>query len=215
MQSRRLLKLTLATCGLTAAGLAFAVQPYWHDQEGRVVRDGSGGCVQTQDWKPELATVECGAKAATAAPTPAPVAHPTPAPAPVATPAPAPVAAPAPAAEQPVTLRGDTSFALGSDELSPAARTELDALAKRILALESVDSIEVAGHTDNRGAAAFNQALSERRAQSVKRYLVEQGVNAAKITTTGYGMSRPVADNDTAAGRAANRRVDITIHGAR
>lgn len=212
MKSQRLLTLALATCSLSAAGLAFAVQPYWPDQDGRIVRDGSGGCVQTKDWKPELATVECGAKAAAApAPAPAPVARPAPAP------APAPVAAPAPApvTEQPVTLRGDTSFALGSDELSPAARTELDTLAKRVLALESVDSIEVAGHTDNRGAAAFNQALSERRAQSVKRYLVEQGVAAAKITTTGYGMTRPVADNDTAEGRAANRRVDITIHGAR
>jgi len=208
MKSHRLLTLAVATCSLSAASLAYAVQPYWHDQNGRVVRDGSGGCVQTKDWKPELASAECGAKAA-AAPAPAPAARP--APAPVAAPAPAPT----PVAEQPVTLRGDTSFALGSDELSPAARTELDALAKRVLALESVDSIEVAGHTDNRGAAAFNQSLSERRAESVKRYLVEQGVNAAKITTTGYGMNRPVADNNSAEGRAANRRVDITIHGAR
>lgn len=210
MKSHRLLTLALATSGMIASSLALAVQPYWHDQDGRVVRDGSGGCVQTQDWKPELATVECGAKAA-AAPAPAPVARPAPAPAPVAAPAPAPT----PVAEQPVTLRGDTSFALGSDELSPAARAELDSLAKRVLALESLDSIEVAGHTDNRGAATFNQSLSERRAESVKRYLVEQGVSAAKITTTGHGMNRPVADNNTAEGRAANRRVDITIHGAR
>lgn len=212
MKSHLLLSLALATCSLSAAGLAFAVQPYWHDQDGHVIRDGSGGCVQTKDWKPELASVECGAKAAeapTPTPAPAPVARPAPAPAPAA------VAAPAMAAEQPVTLRGDTSFALGSDELSPAARAELDTLAKRVLALESLDSIEVAGHTDNRGAAAFNQALSERRAQSVKRYLMEHGVDAAKVTTTGYGMSRPVADNNTAEGRAANRRVDITIHGAR
>lgn len=202
----------LALLGLLYGSLAVAVQPYWHDQNGSVVRDGSGGCVQTKDWTKERASTDCGARA----PATPPVARAVAAPAPTAAPpAAAPAPAPAPAAEQPTTLRGDTSFAPGSDELRPAARVELDRLAQRIRALESVESIEVAGHTDNTGAAAFNQDLSERRALSVKRYLVEQGVDEARITTAGYGISRPIADNTTAAGRATNRRVDITIHGAR
>ncbi|MEW6647669.1 MAG: OmpA family protein [Pseudomonadota bacterium] len=216
MMIPRLLHSTLAVVCMCTTDLALAVQPYWHDQDGRVVHDGSGGCVQTKDWTRELASADCGARpVARAATTPA--ARPAPAPAPVVAP-PTPKAAPAPAAvpaEQPVTLRGDTSFAPGSDELRSAARAQLDQLAQRIRALESVDSIEVAGHTDNTGAAAFNQTLSERRAQSVKRYLVEQGVNGDRISTTGYGMNRPIADNTTAAGRATNRRVEITIHGAR
>lgn len=211
MTTLRTLTLALATLGMGSASLALAVQPYWHDQDGQVVHDGSGGCVQTQDWTKALASVDCGAKAP---PMPAPVAKPAPAPM-VAAPVVTPASAPAPAPEQPVTLRGDTSFAPGSDELRPAARAELDQLAQRIRALESLDAIDVAGHTDNTGAAAFNQTLSERRAQSVKRYLVEQGVNADKINTTGYGMNRPIADNATAAGRATNRRVEITIRGAR
>jgi OOP family OmpA-OmpF porin len=207
-------KPALALLGLLYGSLAFAVQPYWHDQSSSVVRDGSGGCVQTKDWTKERASTDCGARA----PAAPPVARAAPAPVPVPAPttaAPATAPAPAPAAEQPITLRGDTSFAPGSDELRPAARVELDRLAQRIRALESVESIEVAGHTDNTGAAAFNQDLSERRALSVKRYLVQQGVNEARITTAGYGINRPIADNTTAAGRATNRRVDITIHGAR
>lgn len=208
MRTPRLLHITLAAACLGTSSLTLAVQPYWHDQDGRVVHDGSGGCVQTKDWTKELASADCGVRPVAKAPPP-PVVQPAPVIA-----APAPKAAPTPA-EQPVTLRGDTSFAPGSDELRPAARAELDKLAQRIRSLESVDSIEVAGHTDNTGAAAFNQALSERRAQSVRRYLMEQGVSGDKISTTGYGMSRPIADNATSAGRATNRRVEIAIHGAR
>jgi len=202
----------LALLGLLYGSLAVAVQPYWHDQGGSVVRDGSGGCVQTKDWTKERASSDCGAR--TPATPPVARAVPVPTPAPTAAP-PAAAPAPAPVAEQPITLRGDTSFAPGSDELRPAARIELDRLAQRIRALESVETIEVTGHTDNTGAAAFNQDLSERRALSVKRYLVQQGVDEARITTAGYGSNRPIADNTTAAGRATNRRVDITIHGAR
>lgn len=190
---------------LLIAGPVLAVQPYWHDSATQVVHDGFGGCVQTRDWRPELASVACGGKAEE---TPA-AAKPTP-----ATEAPR-ATSPAAASVEPISLRGDTSFALGSDALSPAAQVELDLLAARINTLESVDRIEVSGHTDNRGAAAFNQDLSERRADSVKRYLVERGVAADKIYTSGYGITRPVADNGTAEGRAANRRVEIRIHGAR
>lgn len=69
--------------------------------------------------------------------------------------------------------------------------------------------LEVTGHTDSRGAKAYNQKLSERRAASVKAYLVKKGVAAARITTKGYGFDQPMADNKTVDGRAQNRRVEI------
>jgi outer membrane protein OmpA-like peptidoglycan-associated protein len=65
----------------------------------------------------------------------------------------------------------------------------------------------VEGHTDSTGADAYNQALSERRANSVLRYLVDAGVPASRLSAQGFGESQPVADNDTAEGRAQNRRV--------
>jgi len=73
----------------------------------------------------------------------------------------------------------------------------------------------VTGHTDSTGAKAANEALSKRRAESVKAYLVEKGLNGERIVTKGVGDSQPVASNKTAAGRAQNRRVDIDIQGER
>ena len=69
--------------------------------------------------------------------------------------------------------------------------------------------VTVEGHTDSVGSAAYNQKLSERRAQAVKRYLVRQGIDPSRITTEGYGKSRPIASNETEEGRAKNRRADI------
>ena len=203
--SRHALFLVMAGAGLLIASQAHGVQPYWHDSSNNVVRDSFGGCVQTSRWRPELATPECGAAEPTSKDEPVAVAL-----------QPAPVAAPAPAAAlEPITLSGDASFAMGSDALSPAAGAELAELAARINALANVERIEVAGHTDSLGAAAMNQSLSERRAIAVKNHLVENGVSAEKITTKGYGLTQPVADNATAQGRAVNRRVEIIIHGAR
>ena len=70
---------------------------------------------------------------------------------------------------------------------------------------------EVGGHTDNTGSDAYNQTLSERRAGSVAQYLQSQGINSQRLITVGMGESRPVADNSTAEGRQANRRVEITM----
>jgi OOP family OmpA-OmpF porin len=67
----------------------------------------------------------------------------------------------------------------------------------------------VAGHADNTGPASVNQALSVRRAQAAVAYLVGEGVPAARLRAVGYGASRPIADNATTSGRAANRRVEI------
>jgi outer membrane protein OmpA-like peptidoglycan-associated protein len=71
--------------------------------------------------------------------------------------------------------------------------------------------IEVAGHTDSTGSDQYNQQLSQRRAQSVAGYLGGQGINSQRLLTVGAGESYPIASNDTEAGRAQNRRVEMTI----
>ncbi|RZL07022.1 MAG: OmpA family protein [Pedobacter sp.] len=73
-------------------------------------------------------------------------------------------------------------------------------------------SLKLAGHTDNTGSDALNMALSKDRAESVKAYLVSQGVNASRVEATGYGESQPIKTNNTAAGRQANRRVEFTLY---
>lgn len=71
--------------------------------------------------------------------------------------------------------------------------------------------LRIEGHTDSRGRPAFNQKLSQDRAESVRQYLIRQGVAPARLTAVGYGMDQPIADNNTAEGRAENRRVEFTI----
>jgi OOP family OmpA-OmpF porin len=73
-------------------------------------------------------------------------------------------------------------------------------------------SLKLAGHTDNTGSAALNMRLSKERAESVKAYLVSQGVNASRVEATGYGLTQPIATNKTAAGRQKNRRVEFTLY---
>ncbi len=131
-----------------------------------------------------------------------------PAKAPVAEPAPT---LPAPAAEV-ITLSdtGQVLFPFDSSELTADARTALQGLLPRLQAADVI-SIKVMGHTDSMGSDAYNQALSERRAASVVRFLTAAGVPANKLSSEGYGESQPVADNATDAGRAQNRRVELQL----
>lgn len=82
-----------------------------------------------------------------------------------------------------------------------------------ILKTRTKANVEVAGHTDNVGGEALNQQLSVRRANAVREALIKQGVEAGRIKSQGYGMSQPVADNNTPQGRQANRRTEILILG--
>jgi outer membrane protein OmpA-like peptidoglycan-associated protein len=106
----------------------------------------------------------------------------------------------------------DVLFDFGSYTLRPAAREKLAKVAGIFLAYPGL-TLQVEGHTDSVGSDEMNQRLSEMRAGAVRDYLVEQGVAAATITSRGFGKTRPVATNDTAEGRAQNRRVELVVSG--
>jgi outer membrane protein OmpA-like peptidoglycan-associated protein len=107
----------------------------------------------------------------------------------------------------------DVLFDFDSANLKPGAREKVARIAS-ILHSHPDLKIEVEGHTDSVGSDAYNQRLSERRAESVRVGLVQQGVNRGVVGTAGFGESRPVATNGTPSGRQQNRRVEIVISGA-
>lgn len=101
-------------------------------------------------------------------------------------------------------------FDVDKTDLKSAARTNLENLATS-LKNNPQTNISIIGHTDSTGTASYNQTLSERRAASVKSYLVTNGVSGSRLSTTGKGKNEPIASNSTADGRAQNRRVEIVI----
>lgn len=109
--------------------------------------------------------------------------------------------------EETVTLEG-VNFELNKATLALNAKQVLDLVAASLKANPDLN-VEVAGHTDSTGGRDLNQRLSQARAQSVRDYLVEQGVDASRLTVKGYGPDRPVATNTTPEGRAQNRRVEL------
>ena len=108
-----------------------------------------------------------------------------------------------------VELRG-VNFASSSDRLLTGAEQVLDDAIKW-LAQNPHLIVEVAGHTDSDGAATANLGLSERRAYTVRDYLINGGVNAKRLSARGYGESEPIADNATPEGKAENRRAKLRI----
>ena len=109
-----------------------------------------------------------------------------------------------------LNMPGNITFQTGSSELDPSFYKVLNSVN---LVVKKYDKtvVEVAGHTDNTGAAEYNQQLSERRANSVAQYLESQGLANNRVVTVGAGETRPVADNATPEGRQANRRVELTL----
>ena len=87
---------------------------------------------------------------------------------------------------------------------------QLDRLVETAMRCSTVN-IEIAGHTDADGEVAFNQELSERRAQAVTDYLVKAGLPASRFTPVGYGSTQPLAGNNTDEGKAQNRRIDFVV----
>lgn len=101
-------------------------------------------------------------------------------------------------------------FDFDKTALKDAAKTNVQSLAASLNQYPDTD-IKIIGHTDSRGTEQYNQGLSERRAAAVKAYAVSQGVPSSRLVTIGKGFNEPIADNETDAGRAANRRVEIVI----
>jgi len=134
------------------------------------------------------------------------------APPPPPPPVPAPTPAPAPAKRK-IILRG-VNFDFNKATLRADAADILDEAARVLKEEPSID-VSVDGHTDAVGSDAYNQRLSERRAQAVHDYLVRLGVSAGRLRTRGFGESKPVASNATDEGRAQNRRVELNILDAR
>jgi len=218
---------------LTALALALAATmplpakeiQNWLSSDGTPWRNASGECWRSGFWTPETAAPGCDGAlppppAAAPAPAPEPKATPQPAapqaaaPAPVvkaapAQPAPVPPPAPIKAAEQARVL-----FAFDRAVLTPDARAALDQLVQQVQAMD-LEVVIAVGHADATGSSAYNQRLSERRAGAVKAYLVQRGIDADRIYTEGRGEAQPAASNQTRAGRAQNRRVQIEAVGTK
>lgn len=113
--------------------------------------------------------------------------------------------------QQTVALNS-VGFELGSSNLTFNAKRVLDDVAKTLRGQPSLQ-VEVGGHTDSQGSAEYNLDLSKKRALSVRQYLIEKGIDGARLNAEGYGEFYPVASNDTAAGRERNRRVEFKIEG--
>src|SRR2546426_1711117 len=120
----------------------------------------------------------------------------------------APPPPPPPAKGTKIATVGSANFDFDRATIKPSGRDVLDGAVKTLRDNPSLHVV-VEGHTDSVGSDAYNRKLSERRAKAVRDYLVRQDIESSRITTHGYGKSRPVASNDTAEGRAENRRAEI------
>ncbi len=216
------MKILTAVVLCVASTQVLAVKAYWLGTDGDFVRDRNGQCVRTVLWTPEVAMAGCEGGEAKAA---APVVAADTAPATTAAVA-APIAvqevSSAKTAEAVVVtkatepkytdlrLSSGATFELGGAVLSEEGKAEIIALMAKFEG-ENVKTVVIEGYTDASGNAAFNQQLSEKRAQAVKDELVRNGANPDKITTIGHGEANPIADNGTREGRAQNRRVEIQV----
>ena len=183
---------------------------YWVGTGGDYVRDRNGHCIRTILWTPENAIPSCEGEMDTSAEATADAGSNSNAQAGEATA----VAAVAAIDEEPdyttLSLSSSATFELGGSTLSPEGKAAVADIVAQFKGRE-VKSVIIEGYTDNSGDAAFNQDLSEKRAEAVKAEAVANGANPDKITTVGYGEANPIADNSTREGRARNRRVEIKI----
>ncbi len=110
-----------------------------------------------------------------------------------------------------ITLSGSVLFASAKSEVLPDAQVKLGNVATALTQQDPNSKILVEGYTDSQGGQSFNQDLSQRRADSVRSYLISHGLAADRVTAQGFGMGSPIADNTSAEGRANNRRVEIVV----
>jgi outer membrane protein OmpA-like peptidoglycan-associated protein len=110
-----------------------------------------------------------------------------------------------------ITLSGGVLFASNHSDLLPSAQVKLNDVGMALTRQDVDSKISVDGFTDSQGQASYNQDLSQRRANSVRDYLVSRGIAADRVTAHGFGVTRPIADNASPEGRANNRRVEIVV----
>ena len=181
----------------------------WRTGDGMPVVNGTNElCWRDSSWTPATAYPGCDGAAK-----PPPPPAPAPAAAPPAPPPPPPPAPPAPTSEK-VTYAADAFFDFDKYALKPEGKAKLDDLVSKMGGM-NLEVIIAVGHTDNIGTMAYNQKLSERRANAVKEYLVSKGVEKNRVYTEGKSFTQPIASNKTAEGRAKNRRVEIEMVGTR
>jgi OmpA-OmpF porin, OOP family len=183
------LKLLIASVVTVSATAAMATDN-WENSTGTNWRNGDGTlCWRDNNWTPATAAKGCdGALVA------------------------APAAAPAAVSQSKITLQADTLYDFDKATLKPEGKATLDKIAADLSKIK-LEVIIAVGNTDSIGTDAYNMALGQRRAQSVKAYLVAKGVDGSRIYTESKGKSNPVASNATAEGRAKNRRTDIEVVG--
>ena len=219
----RLLVLSAVLLASAAASAAAAEDKsgYWVNSEGTVWRSGYDLCWRAGYWTPALAIAECDpdlvAKPAEPAPQPAAPAAEAPAPTP-----PAPVGPQKPAFEK-FTFSAETLFAFDKADIRSDASAILDDVVAKMQKYPEVELIVVTGHTDRIGTNAYNQKLSDRRASSVRNYLVNKGVDGSRVQSVGRGESEPVVACGNVKGKESgsnkalvqclqpNRRVVIEI----
>jgi OOP family OmpA-OmpF porin len=215
--------LLTAMLGLSAAAIAQTpgintndVVGYAIDQRGNVVKSGTGLCWRTGYWTPAMAIEECDPDLVKKA---APAAAPAPA---AAAAKPAAAAAPKPAAQK-VTLAADALFDFNKADLRAEGKAKLDKLATDIKGIK-LEVIIAVGHADRIGTDAYNQKLSEKRAEAVKAYLVSKGVEPNRVYTEGKGKKQPVTKADQCKGPKSkkvmdclqpDRRVEIEVIGTK
>lgn len=189
-----------------------ADKQYWVGTGGDYVRDRNGHCVRTILWTPENAIPSCEGKVDATADAGSDSSAQNDGTSAVA--AGAAVAAVDATEDEPeyttLSLSSSATFDLGGSTLSAEGKAAVADIVAQFKGRE-VNSVIIEGYTDDSGDAAFNQDLSEKRAEAVKAEAVANGANPDKITTVGYGEANPIADNSTREGRAKNRRVEIKI----
>jgi len=185
--------IALATAAVSASGAVSAQTiDNWQNPFGDVWKNGTRElCWRDNFWTPATGIPGCDG---------VPVAQ-----------AEAPVVAPT---ATKVVLNADTFFDFDKSTIKPEGRQILDQVASQVNTL-NLETLIATGHTDSIGTEQYNQGLSERRANSVKSYLIDKGVPADRIYAEGKGETQPVATNKTREGRAQNRRVEIEIVGTR
>ena len=183
------LKLLLASV-ITVSATAAMASDNWQNGDGALNwKNGDGTlCWRDNSWTPATAAKGCDGALHAAAPAAAGV------------------------SQSKITLQADTLYDFNKSDLKPEGKATLDKIAADLEKIK-LEVIIAVGNTDSVGTDAYNMALGQRRAQSVKSYLTSKGVDGSRIYTESKGKSNPVASNATAEGRAKNLRTDIEVVG--